>query len=82
MFYNIQNNRKDYIGLYRLLISLYVSIAEFANEYANSLARKTYMQIVIVLKHETLVSIHDKPVDQSIFKEGSKLAWSVFPETL
>ena len=62
MFHNIQNSGKDYIGYHRL----YVSVAEFANEYAKLLARKIYMQIVVVLEHKILISIHCNPVDQSI----------------
>ena len=52
--------------MHSLLLSLYLSIAEFANEYANMCARKIYMQTMVVLEHETLISIHGKPVDQSI----------------
>ena len=53
MFHNIQNNGKEYIGWYRLVLSLYVFIAELANEYASILVKKIYMQFVVVLEHET-----------------------------
>ena len=43
-----------------------VPVAEFANGFANILARKVYMQNVVVLQHDTLISVHGKPVDQSI----------------
>ena len=49
-----------------MLRGLYVSTAEFANGDANNLARRVYMQIVVVLEHKTLISIHGKPVDQNI----------------